>query len=296
MAGVVKRGLSRDELLGDGTPASPRGRSMPRDDRAPPEKSKTSRGIDAAVGGATIAAAAYDVKQYSAQAAGAVTGGARNAQKAAKGAGKLAARGASGAAKGLGIANAAAKAAQSPAAAVAGKILNSPLVNGLSRVALPILAARAAYNAYQGYQKDGVRGAVLGAADAATFGLASVGFDKAKSAYNTAFGGPSNGGLDPTAKALVETTSPGKQFSDLTRPAFQPPGGSPRITTAQAERYSAANGKFSAGAQEKGEGDKQATGGPRGFANPATQFAAQSARGVRNISDWARDGDSKGKL
>jgi len=46
--------------------------------------------------------------------------------------------------------------------------------SGLSKVALPLTIGMAAYGAYQGYQKDGVSGIALGAADGVTGGGASM--------------------------------------------------------------------------------------------------------------------------
>lgn len=47
------------------------------------------------------------------------------------------------------------------------------LIAGASKVALPLAVAAAAYSAYQGYRRDGVRGAAVGAADSFTLGLFS---------------------------------------------------------------------------------------------------------------------------
>lgn len=258
----------------------------------PTPKSQGARAVDAAIGGATIGSLAYDAGN----AAGAVTGTARNAQIAGDVGAKLAKRGADGLSR-LGISAAASKVAGSPFATVAGRAINSPLMSGLSRVALPILAIRAAYNAYEGYKKDGVKGALLGAADAATFGLASVGAHKAGSMYQAAMHG--NG--DPTTMALAKAAGHGMFGSPaLAAPApKQPAGGAPRLDASKAREFAAANMAFvqsQARSPSAAAPDQPGGGGPRGFANPAVQKAAQDARGVQNFSDWAKDAEpGKGK-
>ena len=160
-------------------------------------------------------------------------------------------------------------------------------MNGLSKVALPILAARAAYNAFTGYQKDGAKGALLGAADVATFGLASIGFNKAKAAYDSAMAPASS--TDTLTASLAKANASMFPTSGRTT-VSEAPGGSARISTADASKFTRENQRFMppVGAKPPGEGGDKPTGGPRGFANPAVQRAAQEARGVMNVSEWAK--------
>lgn len=58
-------------------------------------------------------------------------------------------------------------------AAPAATGIGSRLLSLAGKVALPALALTTAYSAYQGYKKDGLRGAALGAGDNLTFGLAT---------------------------------------------------------------------------------------------------------------------------
>lgn len=66
-----------------------------------------------------------------------------------------------------------------------------------------------------------------------------------------------------------------------------------RLSSEQAMDFSSRNEAYAAArpAAEDGPG-----GGPRGFANPANQAAAQQARGVENITEWAQGATPKGKM
>lgn len=278
---------------------SPAPRARPeRDDRssretgAPQQKTQGSRMIDAAVGGATIGAAAYDLGHQAANAAGAVASTASNAQIGGKVGSKLAARGDAGRSI-TGISKAVAKASGSNAASVASKVVNSPIVSGLSRFALPILGARMAWNGYEGYQKDGWRGAAMGAADAATFGLASVGASKAMNAYQSAFASPTGAG-DKTTLALAKEAGHG-MFGSPANAAPAPKGGDARLDGAKQKEFAAANDRFmkGGGAAQPSQQQQQDQGGGnrlRGFANPAVLRAAQEARGVK-VSEWAANAE-----
>lgn len=276
--------------------ANPRRQPEPRDDRMSKPKSQGSRAVDAAIGGATIGAMAYDIGHQAANISGAVASTASNAKMGAKGGSKLAARGAAGRSV-TGLSKAVARAASSNAAQVASKVVNSPVVSGLSRFALPILAGRMAWNGYEGYKKDGWKGAALGAADAATFGLASVGANKAAAAYQAAFASPTGVG-DKTTMALAKAAGHGMFGSPANAaPAPKvPQGGSPRLDTAKQKEFAAQNDRYmrAAGGGQPQEQSKQGEQGGgnrlRGFANPAVLRAAQEARGVK-VSEWAANAE-----
>lgn len=259
---------------------------------APPPKTQMSRAIDAAVGGATIGAMAYDAGHHAANVASVVTSSASNSQIGAKVGSRIAERGAAGISR-TGFSTAVAKAASSSAGQAAGRIIASPIVSGLSRFALPVLGARMAWNAVTGYRRDGIKGAMLGAADAATFGLASSGLNKAVNMYQAAFHAP--GGGDPTSMALAKAAGHGV-FSSPANAApaeKQPPGGSPRLDSSKQREFAAANDAFTRSQARTSPAPDGEGGGSRlrGFANPAVQKSAQEARGVQNISDWARNAE-----
>lgn len=56
--------------------------------------------------------------------------------------------------------------------------LNNKTVVAAAKLSLPLFAVRAAYGAYTGYQKDGVKGAAKGVADVATMGVSSAVLDQ----------------------------------------------------------------------------------------------------------------------
>jgi uncharacterized protein YnzC (UPF0291/DUF896 family) len=62
------------------------------------------------------------------------------------------------------------------------------------------------------------------------------------------------------------------------------------MTKEQAAMYAASNAAFEGMRQmpKQGEQAGDGGGGPRGFANPTVQFAAQQARGVENVTPWAQ--------
>lgn len=266
-----------------------------REPSAPKPKTQVSRAIDAAVGGATIAAMAYDLGHQAANAAGAIASTASNAQLGGKAGSKLAERGASGRSV-TGLSNAISRAAGSNAGQVASKVVNSPVVSGLSRFALPILAGRMAWNGIEGYRKDGWKGAVLGAADAATFGLASAGTNKAINLYQAAFHSP---GGDAMTLSLAKAAGHGMFSSpaNAAPAAKEPRGGNARLDQEQQRQFAAADKSFAGSMARTPSEPRQDQGGSRlrGFANPAVQKAAQEARGVVNVSDWARNAEPREK-
>lgn len=126
------------------------------------------------------------------------------------------------------------------------------------RVAAPLMAG---YGAYQGAKVDGARGAVRGAI----------------------------GALDPTAIVsnlgaaaglMTDSRGLGERVFDA---AFGKAG-----PTGQARAFEDANAKF------KHADASGSSGAPRGWANPANQAAAQRARGVQNVTDWANGATPKG--
>lgn len=74
--------------------------------------------------------------------------------------------------------------------------------------------------------------------------------------------------------------------------AFGPPMQHGRLTEDQKRQFAAANASFAVrqaqAATAKAEAAKEK--GARGWANPAVQMAAQQARGVENVTDWAAQG------
>lgn len=124
-----------------------------------------------------------------------------------------------------------------------------------SKAALPLTAAFAAYEAYQGYQKDGVRGAAMGAADSLTFGAASWLAGYSAPAAPSAAPNPATGPTPPAG--------------------MKPPSGQgAAFINAKAEAKAATRGSATA----ESPALSMAKGGPRGWANPAVQKAAQAAR------------------
>lgn len=270
----------------------------PRQPQAPREgkpKTQFSRVIDAAIGGASIGAMAYDLGHSAANVSGAVASTASNAQIGGKAGSKIAARGNAGRSI-TGLSRAVARAADSNAARVASKVVNSPVVSGLSRFALPILAGRMAWNGIEGYKKDGWKGAALGAADAATFGLATSGVNKAAGLYQAAFASPSSGGGDKTTIELAKAAGHGMFGSPANAaPApKEPKGGSPRLDAAKQKEFASENQRYmqqGGGAQPSTQQQDQGGGNRlRGFANPAVLRAAQEARGVK-VSEWAANAE-----
>lgn len=79
-----------------------------------------------------------------------------------------------------------------------------------------------------------------------------------------------------------------------TGPATSPGGGS--ASRASLSSGDAAKFQQAAAARPRTNYGEDGTGqghGQRGYANPANQFAAQQARGVQNVTDWAKSGASK---
>lgn len=75
--------------------------------------------------------------------------------------------------------------------------------------------------------------------------------------------------------------------------AFGPPMQHGRLTDDQKRQFADANASFAVrqaqAATAKAEAAKEK--GARGWANPAVQMAAQQARGVENVTDWAAQGE-----
>lgn len=169
------------------------------------------------------------------------------------------------------------------------QIANSRMVAVASKAALPLLVARAAWEAGRGYQKDGVKGALLGGADALTMGRASAtmeGFAKG------GVGGAADALTFNIASWVADKASRATAAAKSDAPA---PTGSSAPAPVRITRENAALARMygETRALERQTQTAEAggqTGGPRGFANPAVQFAAQSARGVQNVSDWAQAG------
>lgn len=133
----------------------------------------------------------------------------------------------------------------------------------LGKLALPLTVAAAtgaAVNgAIKGFERDGVtgaaKGAIRGAADSVTLGLASWAYDKAKKGMgfeDRDMQAPSN---DQVAEQFSHFSSANKSFAGKQRAQSAAPQG-PAQT-------------------------KPAAGGPRGWANPNVQAAAQAARGAQ---------------
>lgn len=135
----------------------------------------------------------------------------------------------------------------------------APVAGAVASKALPVLAiGMAAYDtgkgAYEGYKRDGT---LAGAAKGAGRGLADF---ATMGAYSH----------------------------------FSPPAGSGgHLTAEQAQQF-----RDRSDAAPRGNGDMQPVTipdhmAPRGWANPATQRAAQMARGVNNMTDWAQSAEIK---
>lgn len=136
----------------------------------------------------------------------------------------------------------------------------APVAGAVASRAVPVVAAgMAAYDMAKGYQKDGLKGAAMGLADFATMGAASH------------FAGKSSQANSPEAGPRSATDAvPGAK---------------------QAEAYAKMDAIFSARMTENAAAQPASgEGGPKGWANPAVQMAAQQARGVENVTDWAASG------
>lgn len=129
------------------------------------------------------------------------------------------------------------------------------------RVAAPLMAG---YGAYQGAKNDSnaVRGAVRGAIGA---------LDPTAIVSN----------LGATTGLMSDPRGIGERVFDAAFGKAGPKG--------QAQAFEDANAKF-----RHDSGPAGAGGGPRGWANPANQAAAQRARGVQNVTDWAQGAAPKG--
>jgi len=125
-----------------------------------------SRAIDTAVTAVTVGAVAVDAASVAKRSGQAVGAGLARARRVADGSG----RAAKAAAQVTRLANG--RFAQAAAQAV-----NSKSLALVSRVALPLLAARGVYNAVQGYQRGGVQGAAVGLADTVLAGRVSAAID-----------------------------------------------------------------------------------------------------------------------
>lgn len=133
----------------------------------------------------------------------------------------------------------------------------------LGKLALPLTIAAAtgaAVNgAIKGYERDGIagaaKGAVRGAADSVTLGLASWAYEKAKKGM-------------------------GFEDRDLRKPSNEQ-------VAEQFSHFSTANKSFadkraqSAAPKDPAQSKPSGGGGPRGWANPNVQAAAQAARGAQ---------------
>lgn len=134
----------------------------------------------------------------------------------------------------------------------------------LSKLALPLTVAAAVKGAVDGgihgYQKDGLggaaAGAAFGAADSITLGLASWAYDKAKKGLG--FDAREISQQQEVAEGNAEILS---HFSQANR------------------SYAESKAKPTQSKQPAGKPQTQ-QGGPRGWANPKVQAAAQAARGA----------------
>lgn len=145
----------------------------------------------------------------------------------------------------------------------------------LGKLALPLTIAAAGTAAvlegYKGYQKNGAigaaKGAVRGAADSMTLGLASWAYNK------VAHGGSSKPGEnipDQTTKTIVAWAAEGKGGRSSL----------PSLSGSEAQSFSKASKTYEAKRQSSAPPDKpQSTPGRRGFQNPKVQAAAQRAKG-----------------
>lgn len=185
------------------------------------------------------------------------------------------------------------------------------LAPALGPAGLALGLGMTAYGAYQGYQNTGtLAGAAKGAigldtapppgSDPTTIALAEM--QQRQIAAN-----PAAAGVDLAKRAAKPGGSisklPGKANAKAdanksdAKPGSAPSAGA-QLSLAHAKSFEQANAEFSAGRAQasqqaeaqQGDGQGQAMGGPRGFANPNVQFAAQNARGVQNFSDWAESG------
>jgi hypothetical protein len=141
------------------------------------------------------------------------------------------------------------------------------LAPALGPIGWAAAAGMAAYGAYQGYSATGtIKGAAMGA----------IGLDVMPSASST------------DMRTASVSSVPHEAWGALKTPAAQPG----TMTPGDAKRIETANAAFSRqqAAQSSGQADEGQGSGPRGWANPAVQFAAQQARGVQQFSDWAETG------
>lgn len=164
----------------------------------------------------------------------------------------------------------------------------------VGRVAMPAMLA---YGAYQGAKED--KNTIRGAARGAIRSLDPTSIFMARGlgerAFDAAFGGadPTRSLMDPGARPPFGDVF--KQEMDRLGSRWQSGnaiGGPGRLSQAQQQQFAAANERY--GSQPKTQPDKKGGGGGgRGFANPNNQKAAQEARGVENITDWARSASGK---
>lgn len=160
------------------------------------------------------------------------------------------------------------------------------------RLALPAVVG---WSAYQGAQEDkntlrgAVRGAIRGLDPSAIFMARGLG----ERAFDGAFG-------QATPKTSFWDTGPRPPFMDTFQKSLQKmrgadaglQGSSGRLNAEQKKQFAVANAAFgqrALPAPEKNAGGEKAA---RGWANPAVQMAAQEARGVVNVTDWAQSGEN----
>lgn len=188
----------------------------------------------------------------------------------------------------------AAQAAETPAAAAIRSLGATNLGMTATRAAsiaakfaLPVMAAKALFDAGRGYQKDGIRGAILGAGDSVAFGRASAALTgwqqggAAGAVDGLTFGmmawaarqvagasqaarAPSKGPSAPNNDAKNTTTEPNRLDASEAR-AFQ--------------RADMARGARQGAAARAEPSEKAPTSGLIGFQNPSTIQAALAAQG-----------------
>lgn len=154
----------------------------------------------------------------------------------------------------------------------------------------------------EGATSAAVMGGFMGAAAIATKGLMTAGMAavKAVPVVQAAMiaGGAIHGAvtaepgkrLQGAARGAFDMSLPGMVWNTgaaVAEAAKDRPDG--RMTKEQATRFEAESSAFE-GIRE--QASAEAGQGMKGFANPNNQFAAQTARGVENVTDWAKAGGS----
>lgn len=154
------------------------------------------------------------------------------------------------------------------------------LAPSVARLAGPIglaaAGAKAIYDGYQGYEKNGVEGAIRGAADSLTFGLAGKGFDAAEHFF----------GHDPVTQGIVDqAASKNNSAPKLSKFAADQAAQGNDIAPRVEARFDAANQQYEQGQQQRGpdmQAQPESPAKRKGWGNQA-RINAAIARGANKI-------------